>query len=134
VFTDEVPFVGGPGIRLEHQARFHPRKYLAGLARALADMGAHLHEHSAVDEFCDEPFGVKSNGHLVCCRDLVIATHNPMAGLASRTGADLFQTKLALYTSYVVAGRVPRGTLPDALFWDTADPYRYMRVDRRRDY
>src|SRR6185436_14497677 len=35
--VDEVPFVGGPGIRFEHQARFHPRKYLAGLATAIQD-------------------------------------------------------------------------------------------------
>ena len=33
--------------------------------------------------------------------------------------ATAFQTKLALYTSYVVGGRVPRDTVPDALFWDT---------------
>ena len=47
-------------------------------------------------------------------------------------GATLFQTKLALYTSYVVAARVPRGRVPDALFWDTSDPYHYLRVEPRR--
>ena len=52
-------------------------------------------------------------------------------GMASAT---LFQTKLALYTSYVVAGRVPRGTVPDALFWDTADPYHYLGSSRHRDH
>jgi glycine/D-amino acid oxidase-like deaminating enzyme/nitrite reductase/ring-hydroxylating ferredoxin subunit len=133
-FVDDVPFAGGPGIRFERQARFHPRKYLAALARLLADRGVHLHEHSPVDEFCAEPRGVKTNGHLVRSRDLVIATHNPMRGLADPTAADLFQTKLALYSSYVVAGRVPRDTVPDALFWDTANPYHYLRLDRRRDH
>ena len=48
--------------------------------------------------------------------------------------ATLFQTKLALYTSYVVAGRVARGTVPDALFWDTADPYHYLRLEPHRDH
>ena len=43
---------------------------------------------------------------------MVIATHNPIAGVASSARADLFQTKLALYTSYVVAGRVTRDTVP----------------------
>jgi glycine/D-amino acid oxidase-like deaminating enzyme len=46
----------------------------------------------------------------------------------------LFQTKLALYTSYVVAGRLRRAYLPDALFWDTADPYHYLRIERHRDH
>jgi Rieske Fe-S protein len=46
----------------------------------------------------------------------------------------MFQTKLALYTSYVVAGRTPHRRVPDALFSDTADPYHYLRVDPHRDY
>src|SRR5207247_1231488 len=29
-FAEDVPFVGGPGVLFEHQARFHPREYLAG--------------------------------------------------------------------------------------------------------
>ena len=63
-----------------------------------------------------------------------MATHNPLVGIASMASATVFQTKLALYTSYVVAGRVPRGTVPDALFWDTADPYRYVRLEPHRDH
>ena len=55
------------------------------------------------------------------------------SGVAGMASATLFQTKLALYTSYVVAGRVPRGTVPDALFWDTADPYHYLRIEPHRD-
>ena len=54
-FVDEVPFVGGPGVRFDGQARFHPRKYLAGLARAIADRGGMIFEHSAADEFSDDP-------------------------------------------------------------------------------
>ena len=46
--------------------------------------------------------------------------------------AMLFQTKLALYTSYVIGGRVAKGRVPDALFWDTADPYHYLRLEPGR--
>jgi Rieske Fe-S protein len=63
----------------------------------------------------------------------VLATHNPLVGYRSLPGATLFQTKLALYTTYVAAGRVPPGTVPDALWWDTADPYHYLRVEPGRD-
>jgi Rieske Fe-S protein len=28
----------------------------------------------------------------------------------------------------VIAGRVPRGSVPDALYWDTLDPYHYVRL------
>jgi Rieske Fe-S protein len=51
-------------------------------------------------------------------------------GLLSAT---LFQTKLALYTSYAVSGYVKKGRVPDALFWDTAAPYHYLRIEPHRD-
>ena len=133
-YVEEVPSVGGPGIRFDNQARFHPRKYLAALAIAARLEGARIFEHSDAEEFSDQPLCVKANGHSVRCKDIVIATHNPRVGVESLAGATLFQTKLALYTSYVVAGRVPKHAVPDALFWDTADPYRYLRLDPHRDH
>jgi glycine/D-amino acid oxidase-like deaminating enzyme/nitrite reductase/ring-hydroxylating ferredoxin subunit len=133
-FVDDVPFVKTPGVRFEHQGRFHPRKYLAGIARAIDTSGGAIYEHSSVDEFTSDPLRVKSNGHWVRGQDVVIATHNPLVGLAGIASATLFQTKLALYTSYVLAGRAPVESVPDALFWDTADPYSYLRIERHRDY
>jgi glycine/D-amino acid oxidase-like deaminating enzyme/nitrite reductase/ring-hydroxylating ferredoxin subunit len=133
-FLEDAPFVGGPGVRFVDQARFHPRKYLAGLATAVREHGGAIFEFSGAEEFYERPLRVKADGRRVRCRDVVIATHNPLAGLASAMKASLFQTKLALYTSYVIAGRVPRETVPDALFWDTADPYCYLRVDPQRDH
>ena len=128
-FVKDVEFVGGPGVRFENQARFHPLEYLAGLVGAIRAKGGEIYEQSEAEEFSQDPLGVKVNGRFVRCNDIVIATHNPLVGLAGMVSATLFQTKLALYTSYVVAGRVPRGTVPDALFWDTADPYQYLRID-----
>jgi Rieske Fe-S protein len=48
----------------------------------------------------------------------------------------LFQTKLALYTSYVVGARIPSGLLPQASYWDSDNPYYYLRIDpgRGHDY
>lgn len=133
-YVESVPLLARPGIRIRDQARIHPRKYLAGVAKAIVALGGRIHEHSEVDEFCDDPVGVKVSGHTVTCQDIVIATHNPLVGLSGVAGAALFQTKLALYTSYVVAGRVACGSVPDALWWDTADPYHYIRVEPHRDY
>lgn len=30
--------------------------------------------------------------------------------------------------TYAIAGRVPKGSVPDALLWDTCDPYHYVRI------
>ena len=54
-FVDDVPLMGGPGVRFDDQARFHPRKYLAGLARAIVDAGGRIYEHTEAREFSDEP-------------------------------------------------------------------------------
>jgi len=133
-FVSSVPFVNTPGVRFDNQARFHPRKYLAGLTAAIRERDGLIFEHSDTEEFCDEPLRVKSRGHWLRANDLVIATHNPVVGTNSLAAATVFQTKLALYTSYVVAGRVRPGIIPDALYWDTADPYKYIRLEPHRDY
>lgn len=132
-FVNAVPFIGGAGVQFGGQARFHPRKYIAGLAKAIRDKGGAIHEHSEAEEFLEDPLRVKANGVTVRCRDIVIATHNPLVGITGFTSATLFQTKLALYSSYVVAGRVPHDSVPDALFWDTDTAYRYLRLEPQRD-
>ena len=133
-YVDAAPFVDRPGVRFPGQARIHPRKYLAGVAAAVVDAGGGVYEHSEVEEFHDSPRSLRVNGRTVSCAEVVIATHNPLVGFADLAGAALFQTKLALYSTYVVAGRVAAGSVPDALFWDTADPYHYLRVEPRREF
>jgi len=81
-----------------------------------------------------DPLRVKTNGHWIGANDVVIATHTPLVGVKNIVSATTFQTKLALYTSYVVAGRAAPDCVPDALFWDTQDPYHYLRLDPHRDY
>ena len=96
-FLTDVPFVHRPGIRFDHQAKFHPRKYLAGLAHAIIARGGQLFEHSAVEEFSDDPVKAKANGCTITAGYVILATHTPLRGNTPAAYADLFQTKLALY-------------------------------------
>lgn len=127
-FVDRSPLTGSPAAVVHAQARFHPLKYLTGLLAAAVSRGCAVFEQSGADEVTGDPLGVVANGARVECDYVVVATHNPIVGRAGIARATLLQTKLALYTSYVVGARVPRGAVPDALFWDTADPYRYVRI------
>jgi glycine/D-amino acid oxidase-like deaminating enzyme/nitrite reductase/ring-hydroxylating ferredoxin subunit len=133
-FVDAVPFFERPGIEVAGQARFHPRKYLAALAALVDGDGSHIHEHTESDEIVDDPLSIKAGGHTISCDYVIIATHTPLIGKTNIVSATVFQSKLFLYSSYVIGGRVPPGTIPDALFWDTADPYHYLRLDRQKDY
>jgi glycine/D-amino acid oxidase-like deaminating enzyme/nitrite reductase/ring-hydroxylating ferredoxin subunit len=130
-FTEKIPFMNLPGVRFDRQAKFHPRKYLAQLLDRINRRGGMIFENSEVTKIDSDPLTVQVGGRRIRCRFVVVATHNPIAGKTPLIRATLFQTKLALYTSYVAAGTVPPGTVPEALFWDTNDPYNYLRVDHR---
>jgi glycine/D-amino acid oxidase-like deaminating enzyme/nitrite reductase/ring-hydroxylating ferredoxin subunit len=133
-YVDRTPFVGLPGIVFGSQARIHPAKYLAALSALVDGGGSFVFEETACDEVVEEPLSVMARGRRISCRYVVLATHTPLMGKASLASATLLQTKLYLYTSYVIGGKVPRGTLPDLLFWDTADPYHYLRIDAHPDH
>jgi Rieske Fe-S protein len=49
-------------------------------------------------------------------------------GKTNMASALALQTKLYLYTSYAIGGRLPSAAVPEACFWDTADPYHYVRL------
>jgi glycine/D-amino acid oxidase-like deaminating enzyme/nitrite reductase/ring-hydroxylating ferredoxin subunit len=133
-YLTSVPYFNLPGVRFANQAKFHPRKYLRSLVAEIPGEGSHVLENSAASEFDAKKRRVKINRHWVSFDRVVMATHNPLVGLASLAGVTLLQTKLSLYTSYVLGARVPSDTVPEALFWDTREPYDYLRVDRRGDF
>ncbi|HZZ59504.1 MAG TPA: FAD-dependent oxidoreductase [Opitutaceae bacterium] len=133
-FLGEVPFWKVPGVKFPHQALFHPRKYLAGVARAFHGPRGLLFEHSAADEIKVRPQEVRSGPHRVRCGYIVLATHTPLMGKTPLLPALLLQTKLFLYSSYAVGARLPAGTIPAGMYWDTRDPYYYLRVESRRGH
>jgi glycine/D-amino acid oxidase-like deaminating enzyme/nitrite reductase/ring-hydroxylating ferredoxin subunit len=134
VFLDSVPHFRVSGTRFADQAKFHPRKYLAGLIDTIPGDGSHVFEETAAGEFDAEKRRVKANGHWISFDRVAIATNNPLVGFSNIAAATLFQTKISLYSSYALGARVPRGALPVAMFWDTKDPYDYLRVDRHENF
>jgi glycine/D-amino acid oxidase-like deaminating enzyme/nitrite reductase/ring-hydroxylating ferredoxin subunit len=134
-FVKSVPTFHGPGIRFENQAKFHPRKYLLALLRLLCGKGSYVFENTAVEEIDGSPItATTTDGHRIHCAHVLVATHVPLQGKSGLVSATLLQSKLAPYTSYAVGGWLKRGTVPEALFWDTREVYDYMRVDRRHDH
>src|SRR5258707_1584391 len=133
-YLNSAPYFNLPAVRFANQAKFHPRKYLRSLVAKIPGNGSHVFEKSAASEFDAEKRRVKVNRSWITFDRVLMATNNPLVGLASVTSATLLQTKLSLYTSYALGARVPLNTVPEALFWDTRDPYDYLRIDRHRGF
>jgi glycine/D-amino acid oxidase-like deaminating enzyme len=95
-----------------HQARFHPMKYLAGLARSIAQRGGRLFSDTAVESATEEKDGVvvKTDRGTVRATDVVFATNSPIGGSVT------IHTKQAPYRTYALAAMLPRGSLADALY------------------
>jgi len=132
-YVDEVPFAKRPGVRFAQQATFHPLQYLGPLLQSISGNGSYIFENTEVTEIEADPLTVHSGQYKVRCNYLVIATHTPLVGKTSLVSATLFQSKLALYTSYVIGAAIPKGAIPEALYWDTGDPYHYLRLVPQRD-
>ena len=118
-----LPFPTVAGLRFDDQATLHPLRYLSGLARALVAAGTRVFEKTRVLEVEDgEPCRVTTETGRVTARDVVVAAHVPFVNRL------LLHTKLAAYRSYALAARLRDGATPDGLFWDTDDPYHYIRL------
>lgn len=128
VFMEAAPVTNRPGIRFEAQMEFHPLKYLRAIARIAEERGARIFEESEVTDFPDD-FSATVNGCTVSFQKVIIATHVPLQGRAGVLGAALFQSKLALYSSYAVRATWAADiSLPDLIWSDTADPFLYLRI------
>jgi glycine/D-amino acid oxidase-like deaminating enzyme/nitrite reductase/ring-hydroxylating ferredoxin subunit len=125
--VERVPvptFNAGPALRFPNQGQFHPIKYLAGLARAITDGGGRIFTGSHVAKVeGGSPVTVETDEHLTVTADAVCVCTNASISDYVQTHA-----KQAPYRTYVCAFRVPRGSIPRALYWDTADPYHYVRL------
>lgn len=123
---DDLPIAGsrsGPAMQFPEQAQFDPRKYLIGLAGAVQTRGAKIHTNCRVDHVePGEPLHViTSEGRTVTAKSVVLATNTPI-----NSGIGI-SAKLAAYSTYVIAAEVPIAKAPHGLFWDTEDPYHYVR-------
>jgi len=139
-FTDierleQCPAAGtaiGPCIHFGRQARFQPLQYLAGLARRLASMGVTIHCGSHVTDMSTEKGVVTVTteaGPKVTAKFGVAATNVPSP---INNWAGIY-TKVAPYRTYMVGLQVPKGSITDALYWDTPDPYHYARLETSSD-
>lgn len=125
-----TPFTGKQALRFSRQARFHPLRYLAGLAGRIEALGGRIHTGTRVTAVSGgSPVRVETaSGGTVLASACVVATNSPISDRV------ITHTKQAPYRTFAIAARVPSGSVPDALYWEDADPYIYIRLQPGSGY
>jgi glycine/D-amino acid oxidase-like deaminating enzyme/nitrite reductase/ring-hydroxylating ferredoxin subunit len=123
----QAPIAGfntGQALRFPRQAQFHPLEYLTGLTRAFTREGGRIFTETHATKITGgEDAVVETNlDAVVRCDVIVVATNSPVNDRVA------IHTKQAPYVTYVIGMRVPKGSVTRALYWDTADPYHYVRL------
>jgi glycine/D-amino acid oxidase-like deaminating enzyme len=125
-------FDTGAALRFPRQAQFHPLKYLDGMARAVMRDGGRVfgQTHATKMEGGLTARVETSHGPIVTSEVVVVATNTPVNDRVA------IHTKQAPYVTYVIGVQVPRGSVTRALYWDTGDPYHYVRLqsDKKSPY
>jgi glycine/D-amino acid oxidase-like deaminating enzyme/nitrite reductase/ring-hydroxylating ferredoxin subunit len=112
-------------LRFPRQARFHPLKYIHGLAAAITRHGGRLFAETCVNSVEEKDGRVcatTAEGYRLTAGAAVVATNSPIVDLMA------IHSKQAPYRTYVVAAPIASGSVTDALFWDTGEPYHYVRL------
>lgn len=126
-YTDQVPapVPYRKALLIANQAQFHPLRYLKGLEKAYLQAGGILLEDTLVEK-TDTEDGVHTAiaaGGEIRANNLIYATHIP-------PNINVLNFECAPYRSYVMAVKLHSGHYPDALIYDTQEPYHYIRTHR----
>jgi glycine/D-amino acid oxidase-like deaminating enzyme/nitrite reductase/ring-hydroxylating ferredoxin subunit len=121
-------FYTGECLKFPNQGQFHILKYLTGLTKAIEQKGGRLFSNTRAVEWKggDKPFLKTADGLTIHANSLVLATNYPIM-------SKMF-AKLPAYRSYVIGVRIPKNSMEKCLIWDTADPYRYVRLQEEKDF
>ncbi len=127
-WVDRAPVPGidtGRALRFPNQGRFHPTKYLAGLARAIVARGGRLYADTVHVKDDEVDGGVEittERGSVIRASAAVFCTNSPTNNKVA------VHSKQEPNRTYAIAGRVPKGSVADALVWDTLEAYHYVRL------
>ncbi|MDX9973073.1 MAG: FAD-dependent oxidoreductase [FCB group bacterium] len=121
-------FDSGQCLRFPDQGQFHPLKYLAGLTESIARHGGRIHcrSHARNIQGGDSASVETSDGYKVSAGAIVVATNVPINDIVA------IHTNQVPCRSYVIALEITANSVPRALYWDTENPYHYVRVQTER--
>jgi glycine/D-amino acid oxidase-like deaminating enzyme/nitrite reductase/ring-hydroxylating ferredoxin subunit len=116
-----LPFHCTHAVRTENQGRFHAQRYLNQLAAQIHGDDCFVFEQTRAEPPEEgEPCVLKTSGGTVRAKAVFVATHSAFLNVSQ------WDLRVGPYQSYVIGVRVD-DEIGDALFWDDAEPYHYIR-------
>lgn len=98
---------------MENQARFHPLKYVLGLAADLQKKGCYIFENTRIIHMNEKDVCTLETaaGNKIIAKKTILATHTPI-------GVNITQLFTAAYRSYVVSTNGKKNAYPEGHFWN----------------
>jgi glycine/D-amino acid oxidase-like deaminating enzyme/nitrite reductase/ring-hydroxylating ferredoxin subunit len=117
-----LPFQVVTAMRWTDQARFHPVKYLKGLAATIPGDGCQVFENSRVIDW--DPDRIATDRGTVRARHVVMATHLPLGQVG------LFYAEAHPHMDPVLMGRIDPARAPNGMYINAEHPRRSFRLHR----
>jgi len=122
------------GAIFSNQAAFHPTLYLVGVLKWLKQQrNFQCYTFTRIVSLEESGTNVllkTEQGQEIHCQYAVEATAVPLQKLS-------IIVEMACHRTYCIAARIPKGSVEDCFIYDTADPYKYVRLtecDDKDDY
>jgi glycine/D-amino acid oxidase-like deaminating enzyme/nitrite reductase/ring-hydroxylating ferredoxin subunit len=120
-----------PCLEFPNQAEFHMLKYLAGLADAITKAGGKIYTQTHIQSIKDSKDGSPATAETkdklkITAKDIVVATNSPVSDYVK------MHLKQVAHRTYVIGITVPKDSVPHGLYWDTEEPYHYIRLYKQQ--
>jgi glycine/D-amino acid oxidase-like deaminating enzyme/nitrite reductase/ring-hydroxylating ferredoxin subunit len=118
-------FETGPCLRFPSQGQFHVLNYLNGLITSIRRAGGRIYPNTHAEAGFEGGGAVKletTAGPAVFAGSVVCCTNAPLAHFKT------IDASQAPYRTFAIGCEAPAGSVPEALYWDTEEPYHYVRL------
>ena len=129
--VERAPLKGfdtGPALRFSNQGQFNPLRFVNGLTDAITNLGGRIFTKSRVTKVQggSRPTA-NSRGYTVTADAVIVATNSPINDNLT------IHARQSPYRTYAIGAAIPWDAVPRALYWDTLDPYHYVRLKSSMD-
>lgn len=114
---------------IPNQAKFHPLKFLFALAQKCQALGVTIYENTQATEIYDnDVIKVETKFSTITAQKMIMCTYRPFKNPVQT----LF--KKGMYLTYQLEAQIPKGKIPEAIFFDQNNPYYYFRIDPKPEF